>query len=899
MLAALLLGWMAHGVPVDERFAREVEPVLRQACLECHGEKLAKGGLRLDTAEGLASAVKPGAPEQSELYLRLISPDKDERMPQKGEALSEDSIAAIARWIESGAHADLKSAAGEVSHWAYRAPRRHEPAVVKNAAWVRDPLDAFVLARLEQRGLQPAPPADLDTLLRRAALDLTGLPPPKEWLFQSPSDPERYYRQRVEELLCSPHCAERMALGWLDLARYADTHGYEKDDRRTLWPWRDWVIAAFAADMPYDQFTIEQLAGDLLPQATREQQIATGFHRNTLTNQEGGTDPEEFRFAAVVDRVHTTATVWLGSTLACAQCHNHKFDPFSQRDYWRFFAIFNSSADTGNSPQPLLRTGPLEQVAELEELERTIPEREAQAEQALGRLTAQLAPALRGSASQGLTVQVSDSLGAHVQGEDPVNASMQSVHRMEPGRIAALRVRIDPTRAQNRNWALGELRVLRAGTPLKLRALFATREQENGDFRLVNALDGDRNTAWAVGAGRAPHVHDAWLALDAPLELTQAEEWTLELDCLTVWQHHNVVEWSLARSETAPENPLASLLTDQRRLDELRASLPMTMVMEELAEPRVTHRHEKGAYLSPAEPVTPGTPAILPPLPGDVPANRLSLARWLVARENPLTARVAVNRVWEQLFGRGLVATSEDFGTRGDAPTHPELLDTLAVDWMEDGWSYRRLLRRLVLSATYRQGVNISPAAQELDPTNRLLSRSPRARLPIEILRDQALALSGTLDARVGGPSVFPFQPEGVWNLVYSGDAWVRSEQGNDRRRGLYTFWKRSSHYATFQLFDAPSREQICTRRSGSNTPLQALALLNDPAFTDCARALAAQIDAAGTQAAREAIAQFERALARRATESERRALEELHRRRGSFAVANVILNLDELLCRP
>lgn len=899
MLAALLLGWMAHGMPVDERFAREVEPVLRQACLECHGDKKAKGGLRLDTAEGLASVVQPGRPLESELYRRLISDEEDERMPQAAERLPAESIAAIARWIEAGAQAELQSAAGESSHWAYRAPRRHAPGAVKNAAWVRDPLDAFVLAKLEQRGLRPAAPADLDTLLRRAALDLTGLPPPREWLFQDPADPEQYYRQRVEELLSSKHCAERMALGWLDLARFADTHGYEKDDRRTLWPWRDWVIAAFAADMPYDQFTIEQLAGDLLPEATREQKIATGFHRNTLTNQEGGTDPEEFRFAAVVDRVHTTATVWLGSTLACAQCHNHKFDPFSQRDYWRFFAIFNSSVDTGNSPHPLLRAGPSEQVAELEELERTLAEREAQAMEALRGLPAQPAPALRGSAPEGLRVQVSESGSAHVEGEDPASASMQSVHRMEPGRIAALRVSIDPTRAQNRNWALGELRVLRAGSPLKLRALFATREQENGDFRLVNALDGDRNTAWAVGAGRAPHVHAAWLALDAPLELTQSEEWTLELDCLTVWQHHNVVEWSLARSETVPEHPRASFLTEQRRLDELRAGLPMTMVMQELAQPRVTHRHEKGAYLSPAETVTPGTPGILPPLPAGVPANRLSLARWLVSRENPLTARVAVNRVWEQLFGRGLVATSEDFGTRGDAPTHPELLDTLAVDWMEDGWSFRRLLRRLVLSATYRQGVHLSAAAQELDPTNQLLSRSPRSRLPIEILRDQALALSGTLDERIGGPSVFPYQPEGVWNLVYSGDAWVRSEQGHDRRRGLYTFWKRSSHYATFQLFDAPSREQICTRRSSSNTPLQALALLNDPAFTDCARALAARIDAAGTQAPAAVLAQFERALARRATESERRALEELHRRRGSFAVANVILNLDELLCRP
>jgi hypothetical protein len=913
MLAMLLWAACGLGTPDETLFEREIEPLLRRACYECHGSSKAKGGLRLDTAAGLAGVVQAGAPQASELVRRVASADAKERMPPKGPPLERSQVEMLSRWIADGAHsapsaeASAAPSSGPTSgtsaepsaHWAYRAPTRHRAPSLRHSGWVRDPLDAFVLAALEQRGLEPAPEAPLDTLLRRVALDLTGLPPPADWLFTNPADPERVYRQRVEELLASTPYAERMALAWLDLARYADTNGYEKDERRTLWPWRDWVIQAYASDLPFDQFTIRQLAGDLLPDATQADRIATGFHRNTLVNQEGGTDAEEFRFAAVIDRVHTTSTVWMGSTLACAQCHNHKFDPFSQRDYWRFFAFFNSTADTGNRVEPLLRVGSAAELAELEQLERESVPREAARQQAVRALPAVIAPALGASASDGVTLKVDEAGWVHAEGPNPERMQARSVHRFEAGPLAALRLRIDPTRAANRNWALSEVRLSRLGERVRLGVLFATREQGNGDFRAAGILDGDPATAWAAAASEAPHVHDVWLRLETPLVLEQPEEWTLELDCTSPWQGHNLASWSLARAARVPSPPDAGLEAARARLEQLRG-LPQTMVLEELPQPRVTHRHEKGAFLSPAEVVTPGTPGVLPPLPEGAAADRLSLARWLVSRENPLTARVAVNRIWEQLFGRGLVATSEDFGTRGDAPTHPELLDTLAVDWMESGWSTRQLLRRIVLSATYRQEARVREPALRLDPANLWLSRSPRTRLGIEILRDQALALSGTLDATVGGPSVFPYQPEGVWNLVYSGDAWVNSEGAAGRRRGLYTFWKRSSHYATFQIFDAPSREQLCTRRSNSNTPLQALALLNDPAFADCARALAARIDAAG-EGGREAalVREFERALARRASDSERRALSELQQRRGSFAVANVILNLDELLCRP
>jgi hypothetical protein len=679
--AASLLPQRA-GASVD--FARDVQPILEANCVTCHGPKKHKADLRLDSLEGLLAGtpgekvIVPGSSKASDLFRRVTDEDPSERMPQKGPPLKAAEIEILRRWIdESG------SAPPSKTHWAYVAPVEPPTPSVKDKTWLKNPIDRFVLARLEKEGLAPSPEAPKGKLLRRVSLDLTGIPPtpPELDSFERDPSPDAYERA-VDRLLASKRYAERMAQGWLDLARYADTNGYEKDGRRSLWPWRDWVLDAFDRDMPFEEFTVDQIAGDLLPDATPAQKIATGFHRNTLVNQEGGTDPEEFRHAAVVDRVNTTATVWLGTTLACAQCHDHKFDPFTQKDYYRFAAFFDSTADAGDSTAPEIRV---------------------------------------------------------------------------------------PTEAQARELAAKEAEVAEA-----------------------------ESTLAAGGAGPAMRR-------------------------------------------------IAAVAASRRaRRDAFLASIPTTMVLQELPSPRSTHVAIKGDFRNAGDEVSPGVPAVLPDLPPDAPRNRLGLARWLASPQNPLTARVAVNRIWERLFGTGLVATSEDFGTRGEPPSHPELLDWLALDFERSGGSFKSLLRRIVTSATYRQDSRATPELIERDRGNRLLARASRLRLEVETLRDSALSIGGLLAERFGGPSVFPPQPDGVFGSVYNGDSWKPSPGEDAHRRGLYTFWKRSSPYATFALFDAPSRELACTRRPRTDTPLQALATLNDPAFVECAAGLARRIDKEG-----------------------------------------------------
>jgi hypothetical protein len=537
-------------------------------------------------------------------------------------------------------------------------------------------------------------------------LDLIGLPPtPAEVdAFVNDTSPDAYEKV-VDRLLASPHYGERWAKPWLDLARYGDTHGYEKDPRRTIWPYRDWVINALNKDMPFDQFTIEQLAGDLLPNATLDQRIATGFHRNTMINTEGGVDAEEYRVAAVVDRVNTTATVWLGTTLACAQCHTHKYDPFTQQEYYQLFAFFNSNADKSTSDGDMLQLPTPEQQAVLDEI-----------------------------------------------------AKLEAVQ----SRSAALK---------------------------------AVRDQ-----------------------------------------LAEAKK-------------------------------------------KLNAEVAKTLVMKDLPEPRETFVHIRGNFLNKGDKVEAGVPNVLHPLAiaEGAPLNRLALAKWLVSPDNPLTARVMVNRIWEQFFGRGLVLTSEDFGSRGEPPSHPELLDWLATEFVRDGWSMKRMQRLIVLSATYRQSAAVSPALLEKDPYNRLLARGPRVRLPAELVRDQALAVSGLLSRKIGGPSVMPPQPDGIWNSPYSGEKWQTST-GEDRyRRGLYTFWKRTSPYPSFMSFDAPSREFCVVRRPRTNTPLQALTLLNDPVYVEAAQALARRIVIGGDDPMSRAEHGFRHVLARTPTSAEVEALVALY----------------------
>ena len=657
-------------------FNRDIRPILSQRCFKCHGPDLKKGGLNLqDRAAALRPlksgnvALVPGKASASELIRRVSAAEPTERMPPKGAPLSAAEIARLREWIDQGAPYE--------EHWAYVPPVRHPLPAVKNQAWVRNTIDQFILARLEREGLNPSPEADRATLLRRVSLDLIGLPPTIEELnaFLADRRPMAYERA-VDRLLASPHYGEHQARPWLDEARYADTNGYEKDDRRTIWPYRDWVIDAFNRDLSFDRFTIEQIAGDMLPEATTEQKIATGFHRNTMVNTEGGTDDEEFRVAAVIDRVNTTMTVWMGTTMACAQCHNHKYDPFSQKEYYQLFAFFNNTADQGRSNEPALELA-------------------------------------------------------------------------TPGEIA----RRKALRQETARWQL----------------------------QLV---------------GPSP-----------------------------------LLSVTLAR---AMRDRVADL-----RKQEAAIKPATTLVMRERPAPRPTHVHIRGNHRNLGQAVTPAVPGKWHALSAGQPANRLGLARWLVDPANPLVGRVTMNRIWARYFGKGFVETSEDFGAQGEPPSHPELLDWLATELVRQGWSVKAMHRLIVTSATYRQTSRVTPELYERDPYNRLNARGPRFRLEAETVRDNALAISGLLNRKIGGPSVFPSQPEGIWNNPYSTDKWMASKGGDRYRRGLYTFWRRTAPYAAFVAFDAPSREVCWERRPRTNTPLQALATLNDRVFVECSAALA------------------------------------------------------------
>ncbi len=722
-ILVIFLAGPAHAAGADQpiRFQRDIQPILSNNCFKCHGPDLKKGGLDLQGFESATkklpdgkTAIAPGKIEQSEL-LRRVTAAGDDRMPPKGERLKPEQTAKLKAWIEQGAKYE--------EHWAYVKPVMPAQPALKNpawATWVRNPIDAFVLSRLEAEGLSPSPEADKTTLIRRASLDLTGLPPTIEevdaFLKDGSAD---VYEKVVDRLLKSPHYGEQMARWWLDMARYADTNGYEKDGRRTIWPYRDWVIDAFNRDLPFDQFTIEQIAGDLLPNATREQKIATGFHRNTMVNTEGGADDEEFRVAAVVDRVNTTMAVWMGTTIACCQCHNHKFDPFTQKEFYRLFAFFNNSADRGRTTAPEL----------------SLPTKDDEQRKAQVRAKmASKALALLGANSLALPALVK-----------PVNDQIVSLQKLMGG--------------------------IKAGT--------AT-----------------------------------------------------------------------------------------------------TLVMEELAKPRETFIHIRGNHKNPGEKVSAGTPAKFQTLvvSGRRDGNRLDLARWLVSPENPLVGRVTMNRIWARCFGKGIVETSEDFGIQGELPTHPELLDYLAVALVEHNWSLKEMQKLIVTSATYRQSSTATNALLERDPFNRLYARGPRLRLEAETVRDNALAISGLLNPKIGGPSVFPYQPEGVWAIPYSGEKWTLSDKGDQYRRGLYTYWRRSAPYATFMAFDAPSREIVCERRPRSNTPLQALATLNDKAFVECANALARRMLSETGGDARARVEQgFRLCVSRKPTEVETQALLDLY----------------------
>jgi len=1070
-IAALLFasGAASAAKPVD--FVRDIQPILRDHCVKCHGPKKQEGGVRWDrkawpfrAADSGHIPIVAGKPADS-VMLKMIRGDGEKQMPPEGEPLTEKQISLIETWIAQGAnwpdgvdpvYDDLER------HWSFVKPKRHEPPAVKHKDWPRNFIDQFILARLEKEGFAPSQPADRHVLIRRVSLDLTGLPPtPREVEAFVNDDSPDAYEKLVDRLLASSRFGERWAAMWLDLARYADSAGYGSDPLRPyMWPYRDWVINAFNENMPYDQFTLEQLAGDLLPNATPDQRLASSMHRNTMTNTEGGTDDEEFRIAAVKDRAVTTMQAWMGLTLGCAECHTHKYDPITQREYYQFFAYFNQTADTdknNDEPREAILT-PL-QREKIDRLQQRITELKKQpghengellaamnqwADQAGGATWQPLKPAKMESTG-GATLSLRDDDSIVVSGINPDKDTYNITVETNLRGITGLRVEAlpddsladnGPGRAANGNFVLSEFdveaapldaaarrgRYVRVLLPGKQRLLHLAEVQVysagqniatdgkasassvdydgaperaidgntdghyfNGqsvqhnaqednpwwevdlgaerpiekvvvfnrtdggggitrrlDGAVVKILDEARRTIWQTTLEKAPEVDAALnLSEQAPVVLAHASAdheqddnrkanpyrgwvakaaidddvegaqwgWAVagqfgkahqivfetesDIDfeggarlALTLHQNygsnHTLGRFRISATtgprpqrvfppavadaldtprEKRSDEQIDTLLTYytqhvapptkimrqiaalQKQIDKIKATKVPVMVELPADKQRDSYILIGGNFLNRGEQVKAGMPAAFAPMPKGAPSNRIGVARWLTHPDNPLTARVAVNRFWARLFGKGIVESEEDFGTQGKLPTHPKLLDTLAVDFMQKGWDVKRLLKQIVMSATYRQSSVFRDELREADPRTRLLARYPRRRLTAEQVRDQALALSGQLSDKIGGPSVYPPQPPGLWQAAFNGQRNYPTSEGEDRyRRGVYTFWRRTTPHPSMATFDVPSRELCTMRREPTNTPLQAFVTLNDPIYIELARALAVRI---------------------------------------------------------
>ena len=998
-------------------FVRDVLPVLRARCVKCHGPQKQRGKLRLDTWSGVlrggvsGAVLVPGRSGASSLFHRLLGRDGTPRMPLQEVPLTADQRALIARWIDRGAVSSEALTPGLQTepHWAYVAPvREHLPDRVVDAG-VRAPLDSWIRRRLDAEQLAAAPEEMSARLLRRVFLDLTGLPPSIDEAdgFRSSAEPDGFERV-VDRLLASPRYGEKWARSWLDLARYADSNGYQADQFRSVWPYRDWVIDALNADMPFDQFTVQQLAGDLLPDPTIAQQLATGFHRLTTCNVEAGVDPEENRVNQIIDRVNTTATVWLGSTIACSQCHDHKYDPFSQREYYQLFAYFNNTPlevkgdgvqfdfvgpklslplSTENTARHSDYQEQLERWQNRIKLRRQKLLADFQSWEAQQRKQVTMRPQFHplkvesftstGGASH--TLLSDDSVlvgGARPQVDVYTVTARTELTGIRGFRLVTLTDGSLPGQGPGRhhperpNFVLHEFEVSACvcrdqATPTPVALHSAHADFSQAKYPVAGAIDGNPKTGWAI-APQFGKMHQATFLTRAVVGDAQGTLLTFVLD-----QHHGAGR-TIGRFQLLamtgdpatlkiPEEVIAILSNDrkartkaqqerleryyfsqdgmltrfmqrhsaiQQQLDKIQAD--STLVMVEQKTPRRTHILRRGNFLDPGAEVTAGTPHVLPALSSEWAANRLGLARWLTSPGNPLTARVTVNRWWGEIFGRGLVETSEDFGSQGEAPTHPELLDSLAREFVLGGWSTKRIHRRIVTSATYRQQSRLSPELLQRDPKNVWLARAPRFRLPAELIRDQALSIAGLLATNMGGPAVYPPQPEGIWRHVGRNAPKYKTSQGADRfRRGVYVVWRRSAPYPSFTSFDAPDRTSCTVQRSVTNTPLQALTLLNDPAYTEIAVALAKRIVQETSSVSLEAQLEygFRLCLTRLPRPQEREYLAELFRQQRQrfaeepdrarellgnrdlsaaaaaelaawFHIANVLLNLDEMITK-
>ena len=800
-------------------FNEEIRPILNAKCISCHGGVKQSGGFSLlfreealRLSESGKPAIVPGQPEESELIHRIKHHDPELRMPAKAEALAEEEIELLEKWIAQGAQWEM--------HWAYIKPEKQTVPDL-SSDWVENDIDRFILGKLKENDLMPSSPADKKTLLRRVSLDLTGLPPTQKALqnFLEDGSPAAYEKV-VDKLLDSPKYGERWASMWMDLARYADSKGYEKDGYRSIWQYRDWLIKAFNEDKPYDKFLIEQLAGDLLPEPTDEQLIATAFHRNTLSNDEGGTDNEEFRVAAVIDRVSTTWNALQGTTMECVQCHSHPTEPLRHESFYKSYAYFNNTADEDlGKDSPNLKTFTSSRDQEnLENIKRWVldhtSEQEIRSEKVsqfvnLVRLTE---PKMHfhffdkieeGSSHTDADVLVMNAGGQARLKNVPLNGSSEMLVRYNAPRNS------------------GKMEI-RIGNPKgKLLTNWRIRKSDGTETISVPISSVDGN-------------HDLYFLFEDPGK--NGAIFTLK------W----ILFYKGLPGGDKPDYPsikrqFLSLLNSK--------DIIKTPVMVELDGDyrRRTHIFERGNRLVLGKEVQPGVPEVMNPIPRGAPANRLGFARWITSKDNPITARVMVNRLWAQLFGTGIVETQENFGSLGSPPSHPELLDWLALQFMQEhNWSIKKQLKLMVMSATYRQSSKITPDIDKIDPNNRLLARGPRVRLTGEQIRDQGLRVSGLLSEKMYGPSVMPVQPEGLWKTVYSGLEWKTSSGEDQHRRALYTFWRRSNPYPSLVTFDSPDRNVCVVRRINTNTPLQALVTLNDPAYIEMAKGLATRMRAAG-----------------------------------------------------
>jgi hypothetical protein len=877
-----LYWWIAESSrPVD--FNTQVKPILNKRCITCHGGVKREADFSLAfrkdamaKAKSGKLAIIPGDADHSELIKRINTTDPEERMPYKKDPLSKEELEILTQWINEGAPWG--------DHWAYT--KVEAPKIPAASSWTKNNIDRFILDKIDEHDLSPSPQASKEMLLRRVSLDLTGLPA-DEHVQRDFIDGKLSYENLVDTLLNSPHYGERWASVWLDLARYADTKGYERDDSRTIWHYRDWVINAFNRDMPYDSFLIEQLAGDLLPNPTDNQYIATAFHRNTMTNDEGGTENEEFRTAAVLDRVNTTWEALMGTTFACVQCHSHPYDPFRQEEYYKFMAFFNNTRDEDTyDDYPLLRHLEKGDEEKLQQITRWVKQNSSEAR----------AKEVYTFVKTGQPA-INSLLSDHFVNAELTDTKWLIFRNHGVARLA----HVDLT---DKNYLIFRFASYKAGGTWTIHL-------DKPDGTIIKQLTFPETKSWVteeIIITPSQGVHDLYFTYTNP-NLKKAEDSGLTFD----WFYFT--DYSVKRvNEKEIGKKYWELVTKDFPTTPIMMDNPSSMK-------RITQVFRRGNWLVKTDTVEADVPASLNPIPKDTQHNRLGLAQWMTSKDNPLVSRTIVNRVWEQIFGVGLVETLEDMGTQGIPPTHPELLDHLSYRLMnENQWSLKKLVREIVLSATYQQDSKVTPEHLEKDPQNKFYAHAPRVRLSAEQVRDQALAVSGLLSQKMFGPSVMPYQPGGIWLSPWNGATWKMSKGEDRHRRALYTYWKRTAPYPSIMTFDGSAREVCTARRIRTNTPLQALVMLNDSVYVEAAYQLAARMQKASTKLEEQIKFGYTKAIGHVPSAEVVKSLEQLYTRTSEkmevkrvnhseplkenrkenamMLVASAILNLDEFVTK-